>query len=651
MTQTFRDRDHRRNIGAVSASRFRPSARSNGGSARPPHRGRSGISRLVREDVLSDPDLLSALRRVADGLGQSMEQVSRRAERHLDEIAASPSRLMVVLAAGLGRLLYRRAYGAIHYNREGLEEALRLGAGAPIVFLPCHRSNLDRPIMHYLLWKNGHAPNYTAGGINMNFFPVGPISRRAGVFFIRRTFAANPVYKLVLQTYFSYLIEQRRPLEWYIEGGRSRTGKLRSPRYGLLGYAAAALMAGKSEDVYLIPTSINYDHVLEVDAYTAEQSGIAKEQETFGWMVKSIRSLPKRNGNVHVRFGEPLSMRGMIGPGSSDRDRRHDLRNMASEVCMRINRVTPITPTALVVTALLSDREQALTGRRLEATLAELVDHAESCGLPSTEPLSVLGSERVLRDVIRDLADRGIVTVDDRDAEPGGSEPAYRIEPGRRLAASYYRNTIVHFFVGPAVGELALAAAASEDTLDRPSERFRDHVETIRDLVAFEFFLPDPPSFIDDVTAELTRRHPGWQEMLEEGSGEAVLERLRPHRASWVLRSIFESYLVVAEQLAQRPVDQPWDRSPFSKACLERSKGYVQEGRIGAEAASLSLFANALRVAARRDLLGPGPDDLATRRNSFAAELRRILALVDSPDVRPPAATDTLSDPTRRIRP
>ena len=616
--------------------------RSNGGSAPSPRR--------VREDILSDGDLLSALRRVADGQGQSMEQVSRRAERHLDEIAASPSRLMVVLAAGLGRLLYRRAYGAIHYNREGLEEALRLGAGAPIVFLPCHRSNLDRPVMHYLLWKNGHAPNYTAGGINMNFFPVGPISRRAGVFFIRRTFADNPVYKLVLQTYFSYLIEQRLPLEWYIEGGRSRTGKLRSPRYGLLGYAAAALLAGKSEDVYLIPTSINYDHVLEVDAYTAEQSGVAKEKETFGWMVKSIRALPKRNGDVHVRFGEPLSMRGMIGPGRSGRDSRHDIRNVASEVCMRINRVTPITPTALVVTALLSDRERELSGRQLEATLAELVDHAESSDLPSTEPLSVSGSEGGFRDAIRDLADRGIVTVDNGEPEPGGSKPAYRIEPGKRLAASYYRNTIVHFFVGPAVCELALAAAA-EDSVDRPSERFRGHVAAIRDLVSFEFFLPDPPSFIDEITAELTRRHPRWQEMLEEGSGEAVLERLRPHRAPWVLRSIFESYLVVAEQLAQRPVEQPWDRSPFSKACLERSKGYVGEGRIGAEAASLSLFANAVRVAARRDLLGPGPDDLVARRNSFAAELRRVLALVDSLDVRRPAAPATLSGHTPRIRP
>ena len=579
-----------------------------------------------------------------------MEQASRRAEHYLKEIAASPSRFMTSLAAALGRLLYRRAYEEIHYDRERLGEVFRLGAEHPIVFLPCHRSNLDRPVMHYLLWKNNHAPNYTAGGINMNFFPIGPISRRAGVFFIRRTFTDNPVYKLVLQTYFSYLIEQRLPLEWYIEGGRSRTGKLRSPRYGLLGYAADALTAGKSDDVYLIPTSINYDHVLEIDAYAAEQSGIAKEKETFGWLVKSIRSLRKRYGDIHVRFGEPLSMRSMIDPDRIGRERRRDLQGLASEVCMRINRVTPVTPMSLVVVALLSDRDRALSRHRLEAVVGELVDHVESRDLPSSEPLSVLRSDRCMDSVLGGLVNLGTVEVESGESEPSGSDPGYRIIPGRRLAAAYYSNTIVHFFLPAAIAEVGLMAAAGNGTSNRPSKTFHDHVASVIDLLSFEFFFPDLDVFIDEITTELDRRDPGWKDSLENGYAAAVIERLRPHRAPWVLRPIVEAYLVVAEELVDRPPEQPWERPSFLQAALERSTRYVATGRISAEAASLSLFANTVRAAARRNLLGPGSDDLTSRRATFATELKMTLAVVDSLYCRPRAAGDAVSDHPPRIQ-
>ena len=108
-----------------------------------------------------------------------------------------------------------------------------LGSGNPLVFLPSHRSNLDRLSLQYMLWENDFPPNHTAGGINLNFFPVGPLIRRTGVFFIRRSFKDNELYKHVLKSYLGYLVEKRFPLEWYMEGGRSRSGKLLPPRLGL----------------------------------------------------------------------------------------------------------------------------------------------------------------------------------------------------------------------------------------------------------------------------------------------------------------------------------------------------------------------------------------------------------------------------------
>ena len=641
-TQTFR-------IDQVSVLRFRSRVDSPDAGARRRGARRYSIRRPAFEEFLADGDFRSALNRIADAQNRPAEQAVRRAEHYLKEIAARPSRPMVIVGALLGRILYRRAYGVVHYNREDLAALSELSARHPVVFLPCHRSNLDRPVMHYLLWKNNLGPNFTAGGINMNFFPIGPISRRAGVFFIRRSFANSPVYKLVLQTYFAYLIEQRLPLEWYMEGGRSRTGKLRSPRYGLLGYAADALLAGKTEDIHLIPTSINYDHVLEIGDYAAQESGIAKEKETFGWLVKSVRSLQKRHGDIHVGFGEPLSMRSMIDPDRTGTERRQDLQRLATAVCMRVNRITPVTPTSLVVVALLAAPEGGIPRIALEATVAELVEDVEFRNLPTSETLSLLRTRRGFDDVVGALVDLGIAADGDEAPEPRRPQPAYRIAAGQRLAASYYRNTIVHFFLTPAIAELALEAASRGDGANRPTRTFHEYVAKLRDLFAYEFFFEDQDALADEMAIGLDRHLPGWRDRLAEGQASEVVEGLRPHRAPWALRSFLDAYLVVAEELVDLPPEQPWNKRSFLQSCLDRGAEYAARGRISAEASSLSLFTNALRLAGHRGLLKPGLDDLSKHRRAFVSELSHLLELVGSLDSGPPAGEESTSGDTPSI--
>lgn len=543
---------------------------------------------------------------------------------------------MVKAAAVLSRFVYRRGYGTVHYDRDNLAALFRLNIDHPIVFLPGHRSNLDRPVMHRLLWENGLGPNYTAGGINMNFFPIGPISRRAGVFFIRRSFKNSAVYKLVLQTYFAYLIEQRLPLEWYIEGGRSRTGKLRTPSYGLLSYAADALAAGKSDDIYLIPTSINYDHVIEVAAYTAEQQGVTKEKETFGWLLKSVRALRRRYGDIHVRFAEPISMRSLIDPTRTGAGRRRNLHELATRVCRRINRVTPVTPSSLAAAALLAGPDEGLSHPDLESIVIELAGNIESRNLPSTAPLPVLLTGQGLRGVVDTLADLGIAQVENGQGNSSGPEPTYRIPAGQRLAASYYLNTIVHFFVTQAVTELALAAAARARSGSGISPAFPTYVGKLKELLAFEFFLPDRNRLIHEIDAELSPRLPGWTERVSAGGAPEVLEQLRPHRAPWVLRSILEAYRVVARVLSELPAQQPWNREDFLAACLSRGAECVARQRIPAESSSLTLFSNGVRVAARRGLLRPGHEDLAAQRTAFFTELDQLLQSFDQLDIRVP---------------
>jgi glycerol-3-phosphate O-acyltransferase len=183
----------------------------------------------------------------------------------------------------------------------------------------------------------------------MNFFPVGPFLRRSGVFFIRRQFRDNEPYKFVLRSYIDYLLERRFPLEWFIEGGRSRSGKMRAPRYGMLAYVVESYQRGSAEDVILLPVSLAYDQIQEVDSYAAEQTGGAKERESLGWMIKVIKSLRIGYGTAHVRFGAPVSLRSFLAENDVTAadladTRRPAIPKLAFEIATRINEATPITP-------------------------------------------------------------------------------------------------------------------------------------------------------------------------------------------------------------------------------------------------------------------------------------------------------------------
>ena len=194
--------------------------------------------------------------------------------------------------------------------------------------------------------------------------------RRSGVFFIRRTFKDNPVYKFVLQQYIDYLIEKRFSLEWYIEGGRSRSGKLLPPRFGLLAYVVDAYRRGKSEDVVPDPgvDRLRPDPGRRRLRRRAARRRQADARASAGSSASSAR-LRRRYGDIHIRFGEPLSLAQAARPAataapSRDADEQNlALQKLAFEVAVRINRVTPITPTSLVTLALLGRGDRALTRR------------------------------------------------------------------------------------------------------------------------------------------------------------------------------------------------------------------------------------------------------------------------------------------------
>jgi glycerol-3-phosphate O-acyltransferase len=577
-----------------------------------PLRGyRYKVPRHVVEAIQDSPQFRGEVPGLAARLDIPEPDVAELAGADLESLVASVSPLAVDLMSATLRPLHARAW-EVQADTAGLERLRELNRRHALVFLPSHRSYADSLLLADVLTDNDFPRNHVISGDNLSFWPVGPLAKRAGVIFIRRSFGGDEIYKFALRAYLGYLLAKRFNLEWYLEGGRSRTGKLRPPRYGLLTYLAEAIERGYAQDACLVPVSITYDQLAEASAMAAEQSGGAKKAEGLSWLASYARGQLNRIGTAAVRFAEPLSLReAMAAEGDAgDRDAwRLRLQKVAFEVAVRINRVTPATATAMVTLALLGVRDRALTLGQVRQVLEPLRDYLAERALPRSD--DALRTGEGVRRVLAALARQRVVTIYD-----GGEEPVYAIEQGQHLVAAFYRNSAIHHFVDRAVAELVL--------LSPPADRW-DEAMRLRDQLKFEFFFPDKQAYRPQLSAELGRLHPRW----ESADGRAVLEGSRLLMAHRVLRSFLDAQLVVAERLSAHDPARPVEEKEFLAECGGVGRQMLLQGRLhGPESLSRELFSGALRLVANQDLTGPGDAELARRRQAFAARLRDVVARV-----------------------
>jgi glycerol-3-phosphate O-acyltransferase len=568
------------------------------------------VPKEVTGAIADSPEFRAEVARLADRLGLAEQEVMRRAEADLDSLVASMSPIAVDLLSSTLRPLHAYAWD-VQVDTAGLDWLRALNREHALVFLPSHRSYADPLLLADVLAEHDFPPNHVLGGDNLRFWPIAPLARRAGVVFIRRSFGDDEIYKLALREYLGFLLAKRFNLEWYMEGGRSRTGKLRPPRYGLLAYVAEEIARGRAQDAWLVPVAITYDQLREVSAMAAEQAGAAKKAEGLGWLAAYARGQLARIGTVYVRFAEPLSLRAALPPGGPDGDKdawRLALQKVAFEVAVRINRVTPATATALVTLALLGVRDRALTLGQVRGVLEPLRGYLAERGLPYSR--EILDTGAGVQRVLGALSQQNVVTI-----YAGGEEPVYAIERGQHLVAAFYRNSAIHHFLDRAVAELVLLSA--------PADRW-DEAMRLRDQLKFEFFFPDKTAYRAVLQAELDRLDPAWETVAD---GRAVLERSGLLVANRVLRSFLDAQLVVAERLAARPGHQPVAEKEFLDECRGVGQQMLLQGRLhGPESLSRELFASALKLAANLDLLGPGGGDLAQRRRAFAGRLHDEVA-------------------------
>ena len=580
------------------------------------------VPKFPRESLIDSRGFAVGVAALARQAGTGYEAMATRTRRYVKEIAATHSPYVIDVVAGSFRWLISKAYVGLYYDKEELAALYTMGRQHPLVFLPSHKSNFDHLLLLYVLYENGLPPNHTAGGINMNFFPAGPFLRRSGVFFIRREFRDNEPYKFVLRQYVDYLLERRFPLEWYIEGGRSRSGKLRPPRLGMLAYVVESYQRGAADDVIIIPVSVAYDQIQDVGTYAAEQSGGPKERESFGWMLRVVRSLRMRYGSAHLRFGAPISLKtflaGHLPPEDADDLHNPAIPKLAFEVSTRINEVTPITPISLVTLALLSAGSRALTLAEVQSTLAPFIDDVRARGLPMTVDIDPDDDARV-RQALDDLTVHGVVARFD-----GATDVVYRIGPEQHLAAAYYRNTIIHFFVNGAIVELALLHVAEENPVE-PTVAIVDEALRIRDLLKFEFFFSASEEFVDEIRTELRRRDPEFRARLAAGEARALLMDIPGFRSPAILRPFFEAYQVVGDAIERAAYQSQIDAGEVAGQAMALGKQYLLQGKTRSpESVSALLFDSALRLADNRGLCAASHNMVAAR-HGFAAELRDVV--------------------------
>ena len=599
--------------------------------------------RAAIDEVMTSPGFVAAIEGLAGRLERAPGGVMVDARAYLEEMVSEQTPLAVDLWARWARYLYSGGY-RLDVDLEGLERIRELGATHPLVFLPSHRSNLDPYVMAALLYDKGMPQNHTLGGINMAFWPMGPIGRRVGVVFIRRSFRDNEVYRLVLQRYLAFLVGKRFNLEWYIEGTRSRTGKLLPPKLGLLNYLLDAIESLDRHDVYAVPTSIVYDVLPEARDMTAESRGKTKSQEGLGWLLRYARDQRGDMGSAHVRFGEPLNLADALraadrdgsdpgatasepsAPVTAGRTRSPSVDRLARskvafEICVRINRATVMTAPALLLFALLGVDDRALTLEQVHGVVLPLLEYADVRRIPVDRAARALQSEPGVGATLDFLIRHGIV-----ECFPSGLEPVYRIRPDQQLVAAFYRNSVVHWFVARALVELLIVWAEAAPVSTDLMAAGRDQAMRMRDLLKHEFFFPEKREFEAELTAELKLVNPEWEREAREryrGVRQDLMQSgmLVAHRT---LRCFAEAYSIVADRLVSLG-SAPAEPDAIVSDCLDLGRQYRLQRRITSEeAVSAHLFRTALRLADQRHLLAGGAATVHARR-AFQKEIDELL--------------------------
>ena len=456
----------------------------------------------------------------------------REAAGYANEIAANYSHAFVRFLERVLTWLWNRLYDGVTVGH--LETLERAAQGNEIVYVPCHRSHMDYMLLSYVIYVNGYAPPHIAAGINLNLPIVGRILRMGGAFFIRRRFRGNALYTVVFMKYLAAIMARGHSIEYFIEGGRSRTGRLLQPKTGMLSMTVRSFLRDPVRPVVFVPVYFGYERILEGATYVGELSGKPKEKESVRGLVRSLGRLRERFGRVHVNLGEPLALEAILkrhGPWREqlfDEDTRAAwvgaaVDELARRIMLNINAAAAVTPVNLLAMALLAMPRQALP----EPDLVRQIDLYREllAGVPYSERVTVteLSGEQIV------AYGESMKTLQ-RQSHPSGD--VLRMSDESAVLAAYLRNNVLHLFAMP-----SLLACVFLSNAEVPHEDILRLAGRIYPYIAAELFLrwsePELPAVVERMLAEFARHG-----LIERSAGRAVWRRPPPSSAQAMQLSI-----------------------------------------------------------------------------------------------------------------
>ncbi len=407
--------------------------------------------RTVVDAVLNAEPVREAIAATASKENIPRHVAWKRARAAAMEIAADYSHPVVRSLSFLLNAFWNKLYGGVRMHH--FDRLRAVAPGHEVIYVPCHRSHIDYLLLSWLLYTNGIVPPHIAAGVNLNLPLVGSILRRGGAFFLRRSFKANALYSAVFSEYVAQLFARGVSLEYFIEGGRSRTGRLLAPKGGMLAMTVRAFLRESRRPVMFQPVYIGYEKLMEGKSYIGELSGQPKEKESLLGLVRSVKVLRERYGQVTVNFGEPVFLAGLLDevapewraatatPEERPEWMMHAVDRLAERIQMNINRAADVNAVNLLAIAMLSTPKHAMAESDLIALIAICkalvveLPYAERVTVTEASPAEIVAyGERMgwIRRVKHPLGDVLVTTGD------------------QAVLLSYFRNNVLHLFAAAA---------------------------------------------------------------------------------------------------------------------------------------------------------------------------------------------------------
>ncbi|WP_298440674.1 glycerol-3-phosphate 1-O-acyltransferase PlsB [uncultured Ferrimonas sp.] len=481
----------------------------------------------------------------------SEQEARKNAHKILDEIAADYSDKLFRIGDRLLTWLWNKLYNGI--NVRGAEQVRQLAQdGHEIVYVPCHRSHMDYLLLSYVIYKQGLVAPHIAAGVNLNFWPAGPIFRRGGAFFIRRSFKGNKLYSTIFREYLDQLFKRGYSVEYFCEGGRSRTGRLLPAKTGMIAMTVNSVMRGLERPVTMVPVYLGYDHVMEVNSYHKELKGKKKEKESAWQVFSAIRKL-RNYGKGYVNFGEPIAVHQFLNKTQPDwRTQVADgnlrqkwmtpmVNQLANQLMCNINDAAAASAMTLTASILLATDQHAMDRNSLERQLDIYLDLLRAVPYTSRATVPEGDGKSVLQHVL---------DLDKFQVDGDSLTEIIRIFDGAAVTMTYYRNSSQHLLVLPAlIASLLLRQGA------QPRQQLLTQIHSLFPLLQAELFIgletAELDNYLNGIINELLH-----QQLLQQH--DELISPCSEHRAELLnmasqVQETMQRYAMVLSRLQQEP--------------------------------------------------------------------------------------------------